>query len=106
MFGSAPPTTALPSDDPGDLSLSFLQSEVESWVEVLPVAAVGRDDRRLSELGHRPAARRVRGRHARKISRGVRMKPPPMPNMPESRPTASPMPSSMNRFSDISAIGR
>ena len=41
-----------------------------------------------------------------KISIGVRMKPPPMPNMPESTPTASPIPSSRNRFSDISAIGR
>ena len=33
----------------------------------------------------------------RKISSGVRMKPPPTPNMPDRKPIAKPMPSSSRR---------
>ena len=41
-----------------------------------------------------------------KISIGVIRKPPPMPNMPETKPTASPIASSRNTFTGKSAIGR
>jgi hypothetical protein len=41
-----------------------------------------------------------------KISSGVIRKPPPMPNIPEMKPTARPMPSSTKRLSGRSAIGR
>ena len=41
-----------------------------------------------------------------KISSGVIRKPPPMPNIPEMKPTASPMPSSRNILTGRSAMGR
>ena len=41
-----------------------------------------------------------------KISNGVIRNPPPMPNMPEMKPTASPIPNSMNTLTGRSAIGR
>ena len=41
-----------------------------------------------------------------KISSGVIRKPPPMPNMPEMKPTASPIPSTRKTLTGRSAIGR
>ena len=41
-----------------------------------------------------------------KISSGVIRKPPPMPNMPEMKPTASPIPRTRKTFTGRSAIGR
>ena len=41
-----------------------------------------------------------------KISSGVIRKPPPMPNMPEMKPTASPMARTRNILTGMSAIGR
>ena len=41
-----------------------------------------------------------------KISSGVIRKPPPMPNIPEMKPTASPIPSSRKTFTGRSAMGR
>ena len=41
-----------------------------------------------------------------KISSGVIRKPPPMPNMPEMKPTASPIASTRKMFTGRSAIGR
>ncbi len=41
-----------------------------------------------------------------KISSGVIRKPPPMPNMPEMNPTASPMARMRNMLTGRSAIGR
>jgi hypothetical protein len=41
-----------------------------------------------------------------KISRGVIKKPPPTPNMPDSKPTAPPNPRRRNTFTESSAIGR
>ena len=41
-----------------------------------------------------------------KISSGVIRKPPPMPNMPEMKPTASPIPSTRKMLTGRSAIGR
>ena len=41
-----------------------------------------------------------------KINSGVIRKPPPMPNMPEMKPTASPIPSTRKMFTGRSAIGR
>ena len=46
------------------------------------------------------------GRIPMKIRSGVIRKPPPIPNMPEMNPTASPMASSRNMLTGISAIGR
>ncbi len=46
------------------------------------------------------------GRMPMKISSGVIRKPPPIPNMPEMKPTASPMASSRNTLTGRSAIGR
>jgi hypothetical protein len=40
------------------------------------------------------------------IRKGVRMKPPPTPNMPERKPTAAPRPMIRNTFTGISAMGR
>ena len=39
-------------------------------------------------------------------SSGVMRKPPPTPNMPERMPTIPPMPSSVKKFTETSAIGR
>ena len=41
-----------------------------------------------------------------KISSGVIRKPPPIPNIPEMKPTASPMARTRKMFTGISAIGR
>ena len=41
-----------------------------------------------------------------KISSGVIRKPPPMPNMPEMKPTASPMARTRKMLTGRSAIGR
>ena len=41
-----------------------------------------------------------------KISSGVIRKPPPMPNMPEMKPTAIPIPSTRKTSTGRSAIGR
>ena len=41
-----------------------------------------------------------------KNSSGVRMKPPPTPNIPESSPTIIPMASSPRPLTETSAIGR
>ena len=41
-----------------------------------------------------------------RIRSGVIRKPPPTPNTPERKPTTPPRPSSRNRFTEISAIGR
>ena len=41
-----------------------------------------------------------------KISSGVIRKPPPMPNMPEMKPTASPIARTRNISTGRSAIGR
>ena len=41
-----------------------------------------------------------------KINSGVIRKPPPMPNMPEMNPTASPIASTRNMLTGRSAIGR
>ena len=41
-----------------------------------------------------------------KISSGVIRKPPPIPNMPEMKPTASPMARTRKMFTGRSAIGR
>ena len=41
-----------------------------------------------------------------KISNGVIRKPPPMPNMPEMNPTASPIPRMRKTLTGKSAIGR
>ena len=41
-----------------------------------------------------------------KISSGVIRKPPPMPNMPEMNPTASPIASTRKILTGRSAIGR
>ena len=42
----------------------------------------------------------------RKISSGVIRKPPPMPNMPEMKPTASPIARITKMLTGRSAIGR
>ncbi len=39
------------------------------------------------------------------IKSGVMRNPPPMPNMPERKPTAVPMPNMVKRFTEVSAIG-
>ena len=41
-----------------------------------------------------------------KISNGVIRNPPPMPNMPEMKPTASPIANTRNTLTGRSAIGR
>ncbi len=41
-----------------------------------------------------------------KISSGVIRNPPPMPNMPEMNPTASPIPKTRKMLTGKSAIGR
>jgi hypothetical protein len=41
-----------------------------------------------------------------KISSGVIRNPPPMPNRPETKPTAAPMPRIMSTLTGISAMGR
>ena len=41
-----------------------------------------------------------------KIRSGVIRKPPPIPNMPETKPTAAPMTSTRNTLTGRSAIGR
>ena len=41
-----------------------------------------------------------------KINSGVIRKPPPMPNMPEMKPTASPIPNKRKTFTGKSAMGR
>ena len=41
-----------------------------------------------------------------KMSSGVIRNPPPMPNMPEMNPTASPIASNRKMFTGRSAIGR
>ena len=41
-----------------------------------------------------------------KINSGVIRKPPPMPNMPEMKPTAIPIPNTRKMFTGRSAIGR
>jgi hypothetical protein len=41
-----------------------------------------------------------------KINSGVMRKPPPMPNMPEMKPTAMPIASRRKMFTGKSAIGR
>ncbi len=41
-----------------------------------------------------------------KISSGVIRKPPPMPNMPEMKPTATPIASTRKMLTGMSAIGR
>ena len=41
-----------------------------------------------------------------KINSGVIRKPPPMPNMPEMKPTAAPMPRMTNMSTGSSAMGR
>ena len=41
-----------------------------------------------------------------KMSSGVIRKPPPMPNMPEMKPTASPMPRIRKMLTGRSAMGR
>ncbi|MEY9124487.1 hypothetical protein ABIA09_004049 [Bradyrhizobium yuanmingense] len=41
-----------------------------------------------------------------KIKSGVIRKPPPMPNMPETKPTAAPMASTRKTLTGRSAIGR
>ena len=46
------------------------------------------------------------GETPRKIRSGVIRNPPPMPNMPEMKPTASPMPRMRKIFTGRSAIGR
>src|SRR6516165_6307267 len=46
------------------------------------------------------------GEMPRKIKSGVIRKPPPMPNMPEMKPTASPIPKMTKTFTGRSAIGR
>ena len=42
----------------------------------------------------------------RKIRSGVIRKPPPMPNSPEMKPTAAPIPRMSRTLTGISAIGR
>ena len=46
------------------------------------------------------------GETPRKISSGVIRKPPPMPNMPEMKPTASPIANTTKILTGRSAIGR
>jgi hypothetical protein len=46
------------------------------------------------------------GEMPRKMRSGVIRKPPPMPNMPEMNPTASPMARMTNTLTGRSAIGR
>ena len=41
-----------------------------------------------------------------KISKGVSRKPPPIPNMPDTKPTAIPIARMRNTLTGISAIGR
>ncbi len=41
-----------------------------------------------------------------KISSGVIRKPPPIPNMPETKPTAAPIASTRKMLTGRSAIGR
>ena len=40
------------------------------------------------------------------IKNGVRIKPPPTPNIPDKNPTAAPRPAMRKMFTGISAIGR
>jgi hypothetical protein len=42
----------------------------------------------------------------RKIRSGVMRKPPPMPNRPEMKPTAAPIPRIRRTLTGISAIGK
>jgi len=42
----------------------------------------------------------------RKMSSGVIRKPPPMPNMPEMKPTASPIANTTKMLTGMPAIGR
>jgi len=42
----------------------------------------------------------------RKMRSGVMRKPPPMPNSPEMKPTAAPIPRMRRMLTDISAMGR
>jgi hypothetical protein len=46
------------------------------------------------------------GEMPRKISSGVMRNPPPIPNMPEMNPTASPIARMTNTLTGRSAIGR
>ena len=46
------------------------------------------------------------GEMPRKIKSGVIKNPPPMPNIPEMNPTASPIARITNTFTGMSAIGR
>ena len=46
------------------------------------------------------------GETPRKISSGVIRKPPPMPNMPEMKPTAIPIANTTKTLTGRSAIGR
>ncbi len=46
------------------------------------------------------------GEMPRKINSGVIRKPPPMPNMPEMKPTASPIARMTKMLTGRSAIGR
>jgi hypothetical protein len=41
-----------------------------------------------------------------KIKSGVIRKPPPIPNMPETKPTAAPIASNRKMLTGMSAIGR
>ena len=53
-----------------------------------------------------PVPTAMPGGTPRKISSGVMMNPPPMPNMPDRNPIASPTPSSSRPLRDSSAMGR
>jgi hypothetical protein len=42
----------------------------------------------------------------RKINKGVIRNPPPTPNRPDKNPIKPPRPITMNRFKEISAMGK
>ena len=53
-----------------------------------------------------PVPTATAGGTPRKISSGVRMNPPPTPNIPDRKPTANPISSSSRTLSESSAMGR
>ena len=73
---------------------------VPPWLIVVACAAVG------AAIWVVTLATATAGEMPMKISSGVIRKPPPMPNMPEMNPTASPITKMRNTLTGNSAIGR
>ncbi len=63
-------------------------------------------DTEVATIWLAPVATAMGAEMPENISKGVKRKPPPTPNMPERKPTAAPSPSMTRRFTEISAMGR